>query len=102
MPNDFISPDRTISTAILAPKIINIANITRTLRREVEEAVAMAKHNFDDSNPNAVDFTDFEQIAGLDPGEGHTVYTMIDGLMMALRGEQQNDAGKTISERIGG
>lgn len=62
--------------------------------------LAAMNHNFDDSNPQAIVWTDFA-LFGIPSGKEQTVFDMVNGVMGAMTGTMQNAQAVEISARVG-
>jgi hypothetical protein len=98
---DFIkvARDQTAGTEAL-----NLLQYKDTLQRALDmgrRLVAIARHNFDDGNPQAIIWTDFETLFGLPAGKGQAVFTLLDGSVGSMEGRFQTDAAKVLTETVG-
>lgn len=98
---DFIKVDRTQSAATKAGDLIAFKDAVARVLMLGPPLLAIMNHNFDDSNPNAIVWTDLETICGLPVGAGHTVFDMCNGVMGAMSGTMENDQAIQICARVG-
>lgn len=98
---DFIKLDRTTTTAT---EVQELLQWIRDLRSVYERAVRIRskmQHNFNDTDPENIVWTDLETLWGVPTGKGVDVFTYIDGCVLAMTNGQQNEACKVVTERVG-
>lgn len=101
MPRDYIKVDRTTSTATHAQLMLNFRNAVRVAYALGVELRAIMRHNFDDSDPQNINWSDVEALCGLPTGKGADVFTLVDGAVGAMEGQFQTPAAKDLTETLG-
>lgn len=98
---DFITIARDQSAATEAAELLQFI---RDMRSVYERAIRIRdkmKHNFNDSNPDAIVWTALETKWGVPTDKGVDVFTFLDGVVLAMTNGQQNQACKDITEQVG-
>lgn len=98
---DFIKVDKTQSAATKAGDLIAFKDAVARVLMLGPPLLDIMNHNFDDSNPQAIVWTDLESIFGLPANKGQIVFDITNGIMGALTGTMQNDQAKNIAARVG-
>ena len=98
MARDFVRVDPANSQARL---LLQFKDLLRQAYELGTRVRAVMRHNYDDSNPQAIVWTDLEALFGLPAGKGQTVFTLVDGSVGAMEGTFQTSAGKDITETVG-
>jgi hypothetical protein len=96
--SDFIKIDRTDSAAVFSNKLVAIGPELRRVMDKLEEIQQMGYHMFVADPP---DFTMFEDNFGIPTGQGQTVFNLVNGTLLALRGEAQNANALDLINRVG-
>ncbi len=96
--SDFIKIDRTTSTAVFSNKLVAIGPELRRVMDKLEEIQQMGYHMFSGDPPV---FTVFESNFGVPPDSGQTVFNLVNGTLLALRGEAQNSNAIDLINRVG-
>ncbi len=93
MAADYLKLNINNANAFLSRDAKNAVEATRNAFAQLEKVVVQLQHNFDDSDPNNIDWTTVETALGLQPGEGHAAFTLFDGALSAISG---NDLIKRV------
>lgn len=95
--SQFIEVDRTVSTAVFAPKLISLPKDLRNVLDRLTEIQEMGYQMIGDPP----DFTVFETLFGLSTGQGVTVFNLVNGILLASNGEAQNANATEFIARVG-
>lgn len=101
MANDFIKVARTDSAATEAAELLQFVDVTRKAYELGVAIRAKMRHNFDDSDPQNIDWTHVEALWGVTPGNGVRIFTFVDGAVGAMEGSFQNADAKNVTETVG-
>jgi hypothetical protein len=96
MPIDFISVTTTDANAKFAADLISLVRQVRGVFDQSDKVLDIMNHSH-----NGVLFTQIETLFGLPPGQGQTVFDLVNGLRLALTGSGQNSNAVSLIERVG-
>lgn len=98
MPKDFIraNPSLTPEAAFYASKLVATSKSLRSVMDQLEEMLAVMTHSND-----GVDFSQIEGLFGLAAGKGQTVFDLVNGTLLALKGQGQNSNALSFIDRVG-
>jgi hypothetical protein len=99
MAADFIKIVRNNSNATHAQRMLNAVAQVRSALTVLEEIQGLGYRMFDAGPP--VDFEVFEQTFGVPEGAGQTVFDLVNGTVLALKGEAQNANATELITRVG-
>lgn len=104
MAADFITLNRTSSTAPFVNELVSIPNDVRRLIDRLEQVREKGFRMFvpagENNNPPA-DFSVFETKYGIPTGQGQTVFDLVNGTLIALKGEAANANALELMNRVG-
>ena len=100
MLSDFIKIARDQSAATEAAELLQTIRDLRSVYERLIRIRDKMRHNFDDTG-SPIDWAPLEAIYGVPAGSGVTVFTFVDGAVLAMTAGQQNSAIKDVTERVG-
>jgi hypothetical protein len=98
VPTDFIrvNPNQTPDAQMYGSKLVSL---TQQLRATIDLADQL-KTLMDHMN-TGTNFADIEATFGLPAGDGQTVYDLMNGTLLAIRGQAQNSNALSLIDRVG-
>lgn len=98
MPIDFIraDPSLTPQAQFYASKLVSASKGLRGVIDQLEEIFAVMSHS---TTPG--DFSKIEGLFGLTAGNGQTVFDLVNGTLMAMKGTAQNPNAISLIDRVG-
>lgn len=100
MAADFIEINRSNNLAIFANEIITAVAQVRAAQDTLLKIQAKGFRMFD-ATPNPDDFSVFETKYGIPTGFGQIVFDLINGTVLALKGDAQNGNAQELINRVG-
>lgn len=104
MAADFITLNRTASTAPFVNELVSIPADVRRLIDKLEQVREKGFRMFvpaGENNDPPADFAVFEAKYGIPAGSGQTVFDLVNGTLMALKGESMNGNATELMNRVG-
>lgn len=98
MAKDFITVNRYDNNAIFANELASIPQSLRNLVNALEKVQQTGYRMF---TTDPLDFSLFEQKHGLPAGAGQAVFDLVNGTLMALKGQAQNANAVELMNRVG-
>jgi hypothetical protein len=98
MPIDFIriDPAATPSAGFYGNKLVSLTQQLRATIDLLDQLKALMDHL-----NSGVNFAQIEATFGVPAGQGQTVYDLLNGTSMALRGTGQNSNALALIDRVG-
>jgi hypothetical protein len=98
VPLDFIriNPNVTPDAFFYGSKLVNLTQQLRATIDLLDQLKAIMDHQ-----NTGVNFATIEATFGLPSGSGQTVYDLLNGTSLALRGTAQNNNAMSLIDRVG-
>ena len=98
MPQDFIlvDPKKSPEAEYYGTMLKAFTKDLRRLMDKGDELLAMFTHNNNGGN-----YAEMERLCGIDPTTGADVFTMVNGSMRALRGQELTQQAVFLIDRVG-
>jgi hypothetical protein len=100
MASDFIKIQRDQSAATEAAELLAWVRDARSVYERAIRIRDKMRHNFNDQ-VSPIDWSALETLWGVPTGKGQTVYTFLDGSVLAMTAGQQNSCVKDVTETVG-
>lgn len=98
---DFIELKRTDTAAVFVSEILAYRASIATALAQGDAIKNKMAHMFNDSIPQAIDWTMLERLYGIPTGKGQAVWDMINGSQGAMRGTMQNNQCENLVKMAG-
>ncbi len=97
---DSVAVNRTQSAATEADELLAYRSLLQQAHETGKRIQAKMNHKFNDSNPQAIVWTELESRYGLTEGTGQTVFDMVNGSVGSIEGTMQNDQCVNLIDRL--